>query len=453
MKRVLSSALALSTGLVAVMVASPASAVTAPSAPASCSASVLSDGGFRVGWTRPTDDGGGVIWRYVVKVKGQKDPVIRLDSAAKSTENATRAYNWAHATNGTSPLTFQVRAVNSAGYSTWCEALPGAVTEPAPSPTPDPEPSPAPAPSTAPFLPYGEGSFFQSEVAGAPLDSSLTSSFRSFMKTHPDQKSWPYPVIRGVGGNLWGSVYGEGTSSDPVWKIRTHSGYGKSQTSVLMTQGFRAPEWLGDMITGTSDSPFTIIDRVNGFTVRGDKAAYAGNHQIDILTGGSTAITYHGSNGLDGRNPRADDKRNFMSRGRISDAMIRRDLVDHGIAKNTDLGHVLHLYLAETLSSAGFVHPMVGTESGKYGWGAEGVRIAIDPSVDLTKRGLSPAGLVVARTLQNYGAYVGDNAGNETSIQAEVEKPGHMVWNGMLTKDSLKGITWDDFVVVKPAWQ
>jgi hypothetical protein len=307
--------------------------------------------------------------------------------------------------------------------------------------------------TNAPFVPYGESSFLQSEVAGAPVSASLTSSFRSFMKTHQDQKAWPYPVIRGVGGNLWGSVFGVGTSSDPVWTIRNHAGYGKDKTSTLLTKGFRAPEWLGDMLTGTSDSPFTIVDKANGFTVRGDKAVYAGQHRIDILKGGATAITYHSSNGLDRRNPQSNDARNFMSRGRISEAMIRRDLVDYAIANKTDLGHVLHLYLAETLTSAGFVHPLVGTESGKNGWGAEGVRIAIDPSVDLSKRGLSPAGLVVARTLQNYGAYVGDNAGTQTAIQAEVEKPGHKVWNGLLTRDSLKGITWNDFIVVKPGWQ
>ena len=56
----------------------------------------------------------------------------------------------------------------------------------------------------------------------------------------------------------------------------------------------------------------------------------------------SAGITYHSSNGLHRSNPLSNDKRNSTSRGRISDAMvIRSDLVDHGIANNTDLGHVL----------------------------------------------------------------------------------------------------------------
>lgn len=449
MKRLLTAALALSIGLVTMLVAQPASAVTRPSAPAQCAASSVSGGDFKVTWSRPSHSGGAVVWRYTIKVKGQRHPVVRLDSADRTTTNQRRRYTWAKATHGDTPLRFKVRATTRAGAGDWCTTAPIAPVRTARSVVDTVDTTS----TDGPFVPYGENSFLQSEVTGAPVSESLTSGFHSFMKTHPDQKSWPYPVIRGVGGNMWGSVFGIGTSSDPLWTIRNHAGYGKKQTSVLMTKGFHAPEWLGDLLTGTSDSPFAIIDRADGFTVRGDKAVYAGNHQIDILTGGATAITYHSSNGLDRRDPQSDDARNFMSRGRISEAMIRRDLVGYAIKHDTDLGHVLHLYLAETLTSAGFVHPMVGAESGKEGWGAEGVRIAIDPSVDLSKRGLSPAGLVVARTLQKYGAYVGDNAGTQTALQAEVEKPGHPVWDGLLTRDSLKGITWDDFVVIKPGWQ
>ena len=87
----------------------------------------------------------------------------------------------------------------------------------------------------------------------------------------------------------------------------------------------------------------------------------------------SAGITYHSSNGLHRNDPLSNDKRNFTSRGRISEAMvIRRDLVDHGIAYNTDLGHVLHMFLVETRSSDGFRHPMVACEGGKNGFGAEG---------------------------------------------------------------------------------
>jgi hypothetical protein len=92
---------------------------------------------------------------------------------------------------------------------------------------------------------------------------------------------------------------------------------------------------------------------------------------------------------------------------------------------------------------------MVACESGKYGFGAEGERIAIDPAIDLTTRGLTPAGLVIARTLQRHGCYFGDNAGRESMLKAEQENSARRVWNGRLTMDSLAGLRWDDFVVLR----
>jgi hypothetical protein len=41
----------------------------------------------------------------------------------------------------------------------------------------------------------------------------------------------------------------------------------------------------------------------------------------------------------------------------------------------------------------------------------EGTRLQLDPALDLETLALTPAGMVVARALQRYGAYVGDNAG------------------------------------------
>jgi hypothetical protein len=263
------------------------------------------------------------------------------------------------------------------------------------------------------------------------------------MHTHPDQKDTPYPVIRGVGGNAWGTAYAEGSASDPVWRL---TGTVPSAVAQLQTQGFHAPEWFGAMLTGTSDSPFVVLDRGTGWSVWGAKSRVVGDHLIQVAAAG---LFEHTSNGLDKRNPASDSSLNFRSRGAIPDAMvIRKDLVDWGAGHGTDLGHVLHLFFVETDSTAGFRSPMVGAESGKVGWGAEGQRIAIDPTIDLTTRGLSPDALVIARTLQRYGAYLGDNAGGATSLKAEQENSVRDVWHGELQADSLRNITWDDFVVV-----
>jgi hypothetical protein len=299
-------------------------------------------------------------------------------------------------------------------------------------------------PSTGPYLPYTTGGFYHSRVDGLPVDESATQVFRHFMKTFPRQRGCGHPLIRGVGGDEWGTPYAMGTAADPVWTL---TGTMNRQCAVLRTRGFHAPDWLGSVLTGTSDSPLCVIDQASGYTVSGSQATQVGRHAIAVASAG---ITYHSSNGLDHRNPRSDDPRNLTSRGRIFDAMvIRHDLVRYGVANHTDLGHVLHLFLVETNSKSGYCNPMVGCEEGKHGFGAEGLRVAIAGHVDLAGRGLSPEGLVVARTLQNYGAYIGDNSGSGTSLRAEQETASHPVWHGRLRKHALAGIRWDDFVVIR----
>jgi hypothetical protein len=317
-----------------------------------------------------------------------------------------------------------------------------AVTRPAPDGTATTPPAPPPPAPGSPFLPYTAGSYFRTP-APAAVDIAATTSFRAFMKSDPDQAGTPYPLIRGVAGNSWGTTYAEGTAADPVWRL---TGSVPSEVGILATKGFHAPAWFGQMLSGTGDSPFVVVDRAHGWSVWGSRSKVVGDHLVHVASAG---LFEHASNGLDKRNPLSNSTLNFRSRGAIPDAMvIRRDLVDWGVAHGTDLGHVLHLFMVETDSSAGHRHPMVGSEAGNSGWGAEGQRIAIDPSVDLTTRGLSPEALVIARTLQRFGAYIGDNAGGPTSLKAEQENSVRDVWGGRLKADSLHGITWDDFVVL-----
>jgi len=307
--------------------------------------------------------------------------------------------------------------------------------------------------SPRPFIPYAAGSFLRSTLDGAPTDATLTSQFRSFMATHPDQKNVRYPTIRGVGSNKWGQVYAEGKSTDPTWKL-TGTTSMPGGLGDLATTGFKAPAWLGKQLTGTSDSPFIVVDRVKGRTIWGFSASYSGSGNVIKVK--NVGVFWHSSNGLDKRNAQSNDKRNFVSRGVIPDSVtIRKDLMDWAKANSSDLGHTLELFFVETKSTAGYTHPMVGTESGKYGWGGEGWRLAIAPGIDIEKRtGCTPEAKVIARTLQRYGTYIGNNSGSESALKAEQESSTHPVWGGTLQADELSGcITWNDFVVIKPGWQ
>jgi len=308
------------------------------------------------------------------------------------------------------------------------------------------------AAATVPFVPYGADSFFHSRVAGAPVDAAGTSSFKSFMKSHPDQRAFSWPKITGTGSNQWGTTFHLSKSSDPVWKISAGT---KSQTAILAGQGFHMADVVASRIpTGTQDRPFLIVDPVFGYSLFcADVVPNMSNRTIKVS---AAAVFHHSSNGLDGRNPRSNDRRNWNSRGRITDSMvIRADVLKAAIANGTGLGYVLQMFFVETSTSAGVCSPMVGAENNKSGWGAEGQRIAIRADVHLPGRGLSDGALVVARTLQQHGCYLGDNSGSSSQLKGEQSSPSYNPWAGTnVSVDCLKNkITWDDFVVLPKGWQ
>ena len=95
---------------------------------------------------------------------------------------------------------------------------------------------------------------------------------------------------------------------------------------------------------------------------------------------------------------------------------------------------------------------MVGPESGKTGWGGEGWRIRIDPTVDLDARDLTPGCLALARTLQESGGYLGDNSGSATQIK--LGHPAAYPVSMGLSTDCMEGkVSWSDFQVVTPGQQ
>jgi hypothetical protein len=411
----------------AVVVSPSATAAGAPGAPAPASATIRDTNGVRVSWSTAAPNGSPVK-RYVIRVKGQSDPSVRVSPDQRS-------YDWTGPVAGSSPPTFLVKAVNGVGPGPWAEAV---VTTVPPPPT-----GGVPAATTDFGLPYSADSYFKSRVERSPVDATRTAQFREFMRTAPDQQGITWPKINM--SDAWAMTYHVGTPSDPVWRL-VGGNTTNSRLQILTTLGFHMADSVADLFpTGTQDRPGLMIDPVFGYTVQfADAVPDKATRTITVSNAG---ILWHSSNGLDYRNPLSNDSRNFTSRGRVADAMvIRRDVLDKAVANNTGLGHVLHLFLVETSTADGFRSPMVGAESGKYGWGAEGERIRLNPSIDLAARGLTGAALAVARTLQQNGAYIGDNSGSSTQIKAS--RASAYVGTNMAT-DMFQGkITWDDFEVL-----
>ncbi len=68
-----------------------------------------------------------------------------------------------------------------------------------------------------------------------------------------------------------------------------------------------------------------------------------------------------------------------------------------------------------------------------------GGRIQLDPAWDVEHSGLSPSGKIIARALQEYGAYCGDYAGANV-LYAENSPAAVAAWQGLLRKDELTAI-------------
>ena len=304
-----------------------------------------------------------------------------------------------------------------------------------------------------PYLPYSLDSFFRSPLPASTPVSATSAAEVAYAKA---QDSLSYLSIRGAHGVGWGIAYGLGTCSDPVYRIGAGGNLPASQ-EYLRTVGFHAPASTWQNIPQNTDAPFLVVDtcgssaRPHGSSIWGAGTSVAGN-TVTVSTAGSFD---HDSNGLDSRNPLSDSPLNERSRGVIPDSMvIRLDLLQWAIQHSSGLGHVLEVFWPGTSSAAGFASPMVGAEGGKTGVGAEGDRFRIKAGIDLAARpGCSPTtnpvGLAIARTLQDNGAYIGDNSGSGAGIKTEenADFPG-------LTADSLRGcMTWDDIEFLPRGWQ
>lgn len=74
-----------------------------------------------------------------------------------------------------------------------------------------------------------------------------------------------------------------------------------------------------------------------------------------------------------------------------------------------------------------------------------GGRLQLDPAWDVEHSALSPSGKIVARALQEYGAFCGDYAGANV-LYAENSPAATLAWQGLLNKDELAAVFTPDFI-------
>jgi hypothetical protein len=284
--------------------------------------------------------------------------------------------------------------------------------------------------------------------ASAPVDADSAAGI-AYVDAHDPN---PYPHVKGI-GDSWGMPFAVSTCADPIWKF---VGSVYSANAFLKTGGFHAPADFADRLTRTNDSPMTVIDTCgvpampHGLAVRGHGAA-KGRAPLTIRVTGGSAFDIT-SNGLDGRNPESTNPLNRGPRGNIvGDTLIRNAALQAGLAgaHGGTLGYRPELFWWETDTKDGHVFPFVGQENGQSGWGPEGIIIRVKPSW-VAPAGCTGPARVLARTLQVYGAVIGDNAGQGgTGLKAE---QGNAL-PGM--SETMLGacITWNSMEFVQRGWR
>jgi hypothetical protein len=116
------------------------------------------------------------------------------------------------------------------------------------------------------------------------------------------------------------------------------------------------------------------------------------------------------------------------------------------LADEFESGRIRHaLVFAYDHCRAGFFVPPASTAQVKVPGTSSfsgipmGGRIQLDPTWDVEHSGLSPAGKIIARALQEYGAYCGDYAGANV-IYAENSPAALARWQGVLRSDELSAV-------------
>lgn len=291
--------------------------------------------------------------------------------------------------------------------------------------------------SASVFRPFTADSYWNKPLpSNAPIDANNALYIAD---ASDSTKSGPYLGLTGAPGadQAYSAPLYWPKKSDPTYTI-TPSLYGPSVTlpiplDALPQSGTDGALWLFDL----PDNMLVQLWQATFDAANGWSASSVSRYMID-------------SNGLDKKAQGSNDALNTGHRGVPPNVqLVRLDEVKAGAIE-----HRLECYWHATgqpnASTPWFYWPMVGYEQNKGGIVPEGIVIRIQPSIDLSKKGLSPAALVIATALQKYGCTIGDNSGG-TNNRLKLER-GEQAWKSLdpaLTGDALKSLAWSEWEFIQ----
>jgi hypothetical protein len=277
--------------------------------------------------------------------------------------------------------------------------------------------------------PFRKGSYWNTPLGRAPVDPHNRAYIRDAMVRAHTQNylrlvlgDWGMPVYRSNGG-------------DPAYRINPASG---------PTVRVHIPKRARSM--PTADAALTVMDRATHQVVSLHGAQF--HRKSNTWTARGLSRYWSHTNGI-ARGLPGGSRGNIGHRGIPGSvqAVTRRE-INRGVIR-----HRLEIYWwatsPKTPLGRSAYFPMTSSEAGNEGIVPEGIVIRIRRSVNLKSKHLSPAAYTIARALQRYGAVIGDNSGSGNNLKLQANAN----WKGVLHADSLRSITWRDYVFVKGGYR
>ena len=298
-----------------------------------------------------------------------------------------------------------------------------------------------------PWRPFNDTSPWNTPIAANPtIDPNSTSMIADFSTVSGQTFFWINIQDYSV------PVYFVDSKATPSVTVTASVGgtgfrTGAADDSVAGGTG-PAPIPSGAMPAAGSDKHLAIIDRSLAIEWGFWNADHAtGNWTAGLaatmdLSGDGVRPPEHNNPWWAGHGPRACGF--ALAAGLITADEIRAGAIEHALVIAHP--HIRSRYYTPPASSAqGTTTDAISTRGILCGG-----RIQLDPTLDVTTLGLSPAGVVIARALQKYGAYLGDYSGS-VSLYADESAAALAYWNsgsGVLSNLAVQAIPLNRFRVL-----
>jgi hypothetical protein len=264
-----------------------------------------------------------------------------------------------------------------------------------------PATEPYPEASDDPFRAFSSDSWWNTPLPSEVPTNPAADEILEYLSTAPESGGGCLKLA-GAGDSPWGHPIYWAKPGDPVYNLDAVAHVrAKELESIRIPRSARP--------ASNNDGTMSVFDLERQYVVALTNAEYDPDTR-EWSAAGAT-VTYLNSNGLDAATGQSDEPRNTGThRGNNGATMaVRWDMVQHG-----EIDHVLKIAAGPEVADR-FVFPMVGSDGDYHGTDPavppSGLRMRIKPSIDLESLNLSDQALVIARALQEYGAYIGDSGG------------------------------------------